>query len=217
MKKWLVCLLASSLLVSTAFITTAEAASKVVSFPKGKTGTSVSGKIKGSEAMDYQLHASAGQTLIVDFKASKGAAFFNVLAPGSTGEAMFVGSNGGDHFKGELPSDGDYIIRVYLMGAAEDSGKPVSYTLKISIPGSAKTNTAASTSGTAKAEKACLAAVAKQVGVSSSKLKIAGVDEAQSGIVVMINVPDATAPWKCLAGRNGKVDEVMFTGSEGAL
>ena len=80
--------------------------------------------------MDYVIRASAGQTMTVDFKAGKGAAYFNVLPPGSTGEAIFVGSSEGNHFKGELPSDGDYTIRVYLMGGAKDSGKPVNYTLE---------------------------------------------------------------------------------------
>jgi hypothetical protein len=46
-------------------------------------------------------------------------------------------------------------------------------------------------------------------------LKIAEVKEAQSGITVMISVPDATAPWKCLSGKNGKVDGVEFTGTKG--
>ena len=57
--------------------------------------------------------------MTVDFKASKSAAYFNVLPPGSSGEAIFVGSSAGNHFIGELPSDGDYILRVYLMGGAK--------------------------------------------------------------------------------------------------
>jgi len=117
MKKLLVCLLASALLVGTA-VTSAEAVTKQIQFAKGKTSASVSGKITGNDSMDYILRAGAGQTLTVDFKVSKRAAFFNVLPPGSTGEALFVGSMNavGDHFKCALPSDGDYILRVYLMG-----------------------------------------------------------------------------------------------------
>jgi hypothetical protein len=78
MKKLLVCLLASALLVGTA-VTSAEAATKQIQFAKGKTSVSVSGKITGNDSMDYVLRASAGQTLSVDFKASKSAAYFNVL------------------------------------------------------------------------------------------------------------------------------------------
>ena len=219
MKKLLVCLLVSALLVGTA-VTMAEAATKQMQFAKGKTSASVSGKIKGNDSMDYVIHASAGQTMTVDFKAGKGAAYFNVLPPGSTGEAIFVGSSEGDHFKTALPADGDYTIRVYLMGGAKDSGKPVSYTLKVGIPASGKSSaaTTGSSSGNVKtAEKNCLAAVAKKVGVSSSKLSVSYSSEAESGIGIDIKVPDATDPWFCLTDRKGKVEEVRFKGSEGNL
>ena len=100
MKKLLVCLLAGALLTGTAL--TAEAA-KQIAFGKGKSSASVSGKVKGSDDVDYVIRASAGQTMTVDFKASKGAAYFNVLPPGRTGEAIFIGSNEGNHFKTVLP------------------------------------------------------------------------------------------------------------------
>jgi len=199
-----------------AFMTGAEAGSKTVSFGKGKTSTTLSGKIKGHDDMDYLIRASAGQTLIVDISGSKFPPYFNVLPPGSTGEAVFVGSTSGDHYEGVLDKDGDWAIRVYQMGNAKDSNKTTSYKLKISIPANAKSS-AASSSGTSVAEKACLAAVAKTTTVDSHKLKVVDMMDAQSGITVMIAVPDATAPWKCLSGKNGKVDGVEFTGSEGKL
>ncbi len=215
MKKLLVCLLASALLTGTAL--TAEAA-KQIAFGKGKSSASVSGKVQGSNDVDYVIRASAGQTLTVDFKAGKGAAYFNVLPPGSTGDAIFVGSSAGNHFKGTLPSDGDYTIRVYLMGGAKDSDKPVSYTLKVGIPASAKpASTGKANSETAIAEKACLAAVAKKVGVSESKLKVIDVKGSEAGIGVTIQVPDATAPWSCLSDKKGHVQGASFTGSEGDM
>jgi len=217
MKKLLLCLLTAALLTGTAL--TVEAA-KQIAFGKGKSSASVSGKVQGSNDVDYVIRASAGQTLTVDFKAGKGAAYFNVLPPGSTGEAIFVGSSAGNHFKGTLPSDGDYTIRVYLMGGAKDSDKPVSYTLKVGIPASGKSSaatTGSSSSNVKTAEKNCLAAVAKKVGVSSSKLSVSFSSEAQSGIGIDIKVPDATDPWYCLTDRKGKVEEVRFKGSEGNL
>jgi hypothetical protein len=215
MKKLLVCLLAGALLTGTAL--TAEAA-KQIAFGKGKSSASVSGKVQGGSDVDYVLRASAGQTMTVDFKASKGAAYFNVLPPGSTGEAIFVGSNDGNHFKADLPSDGDYTIRIYLMGGAKDSDKPVTYTLKVGIPAAPKAaTTGKANSETAVAEKACLAAVAKKVGVSVSKLKVIDVQSAEAGIGVNIQVPDATAPWSCLSDKKGHVQGASFTGSEGAM
>jgi hypothetical protein len=215
MKKLLVCLLAGALLTGTAL--TAEAA-KQIAFGKGKSSASVTGKVQGGSDVDYVLRASAGQTMTVDFKASKGAAYFNVLPPGSTGEAIFVGSSEGNHFKATLPSDGDYTLRVYLMGGAKDSDKPVTYTLKVGIPAAPKAaTTGKANSETAVAEKACLAAVAKKVGVSVSKLKVIDVQSAQAGIGVNIQVPDATAPWSCLSDKKGHVQGASFTGSEGAM
>ena len=95
----------------------------------------------------------------------KGAAYFNVLPPGSTGEAIFVGSSEGDHFKAALPSDGDYTIRVYLMGGAKDSGKPINYTLKVGIPASGKSSaatTSSSSSNVKTAEKTVLPLLPKK-------------------------------------------------------
>jgi len=132
MKKLLVCILAGFLLFGTTTVW-AEAGiqQKQVQFKKGKSDATVSGKITGHETLDYQLRANAGQTMTVDFKASKGAAYFNILSPGS--DAIFVGSSSGYHFKGELPADGVYTVRLYLMGGAKDDNKTVNYTLKVNI------------------------------------------------------------------------------------
>jgi hypothetical protein len=219
MKKLLLNLLATAFLLTGVLSATSVRAdeSKVVSFGKGKSETTISGKVSGNNIVDYILAARAGQTLIVDFKGGKGANYFNVMPPNSTYEAVFVGSRDGNHYEGELTSDGNWVIRVYLMGAAKDSGKPVNFKLKISIPPSKNSENAAANSGTKAAEQACLAEVAKTTGVNVSKLAISDVSEAQSGINVMIKVPDATAPWSCLSSKSGKVDGVTFTGSEGSL
>jgi len=216
MKKLFVCLLTSAVLTATV-LSTAEAATSQIAFTKGKSSAAVSGKIKGNDSNDYVLRASAGQTLIVDFKAGKGTAYFNILPPGSSGEAIFVGSSEGDHFKASLPSDGDYTIRVYLMGASKDSDKTVGYSFKVAIPASDKSSATTSSSNVKTAEKNCLDAVAKKVGVSSSKLSVSYSSEAQSGIGIDIKVPDATDLWFCLTDRKGHVEDVRFKGSEGGL
>ena len=144
MKKLLVCLLGSFLLVVTGVGAEAEGAAKPIQFAKGKTGTAVTGKIKGREDVDYQVRAGAGQTMIVELKAGSSAAYFNVLPPGSTGKAIFTGHMDGNTFKGELPADGVYTIRLYLMGAAKDENKTVNYTLKVSIPAGGKSGSASS-------------------------------------------------------------------------
>lgn len=205
-----------SLLIIVAIIPAAEAGTKTVSFGKGKSSTTLSGKITGDNGLDYVVRASAGQTLIVDISGGKMPPYFNIMPPGSTGEAVFVGSRDGNRYEGVLDKDGDWIIRVYQMGDAKDSNKTTKYKLKISIPAAAKSS-AAPGGGTAVAEKACLEAVAKQTNMAVSKLKVKDVSEAQSGINVMVTVPDAAAPWSCLSSKDGKVDGVTFTGSEGKL
>ncbi len=218
MKKLLSGLLISAILASSV-VATAVAETKQIQFAKGKSSASISGTIKGHDDADYVLRAGAGQTLNVDFKASKSAAYFNVIPPGSASETLFLGSSQGNHYSGTLPSDGDYIIRVYLMGGAKDSDKPVSYTIKVAIPASGKSSGSAAgkSSETSVAEKACLAAVAKQVGTKSSLLKVEDVSVSEAATVVMVKVPEATAPWKCFSDKKGKVSGVEFTGSEGAL
>jgi len=67
------------------------------------------------------------------------------------------------------------------------------------------------------AESACLDAVAKQTGVSRSRLSVIEVSTAEAGIGVTITVPNADAPWSCLADKKGRVQGVAYTGSEGRL
>lgn len=214
MKKILSTLFGSTLL-AVSLSGSAAAATKQIQFAKGKSSAIISGTVKGGEDVDHVLRANAGQTLNVDFKASKGAAFFNIVPPGSTYEALFVGMNEGNHYSGTLPKDGDYIIRVFLKGDAKDSGKPVKYTLKVAIPAGA--GASGQVSETSVAEKACLAAVAKQVGTDKSLLKLGQVFSSEAGIAIMVEVPEATAPWKCFSDKKGKVYGVEFTVSEGLL
>jgi hypothetical protein len=67
------------------------------------------------------------------------------------------------------------------------------------------------------AESACLNAVAKKTGVSQGQLSIVDVSTAEAGIGVTIRVPNADAPWSCLADKKGRVQGVTYTGSEGRL
>ena len=70
---------------------------------------------------------------------------------------------------------------------------------------------------TSAAEKAGLVAVAKQVGLDQSLLKVKDIFSSEAGMAILVLVPQATAPWKCFSDLKGKVSGVEFTGSEGAL
>ena len=102
-----------------------------VQFQKGTSGATVKGSIKGRQAIDYRVRAAAGQTMDVTLKASKTSAYFNVLATDDT--PLFIGSVSGNQFSGLLPKDGEYTIRVYLMGNAASSNQSADFTLDIDI------------------------------------------------------------------------------------
>ena len=68
-----------------------------------------------------------------------------------------------------------------------------------------------------KAKNNCLTSVAKVINGSRGSLKVIQQTSDASGISVDVKVPKATAPWGCRTDRQGKVQDVHFKGSEGAL
>lgn len=117
-----------------------EIQSRVVTFSKGHTATTITAKIKGSQTIDYLLRAKAGQNMKIALKTNHGANYFNVLPPGSNDEAIFIGSSGGNHWAGNLPLDGEYKVRVYLMRSAARRNETASYALTIEIGGTSQTS-----------------------------------------------------------------------------
>jgi hypothetical protein len=109
-----------------------------VQFPHGQDHATVNGAVRGDEYFDYVLRARAGQTLsahlTIEGTNGDGTIYFNVLPPGSEGEAIFNGSTSASgNARVELPESGDYRLRVYLMGNDRDADKTVGYQVKISI------------------------------------------------------------------------------------
>lgn len=111
----------------------AEIESRPVQFAKGASSATVKGQLKGDQTVDYKLRAKAGQTMQVKLKASNASAYFNVLPPGSQGDAIFVGSTSGNEWTGVLPNDGEYAVRVYLMRNAARRNEVARYTLNVGI------------------------------------------------------------------------------------
>lgn len=125
--------------LSTLLSTAAHAQmSSEVKFKPGNYGTMLSGTISGDEYFDYRLGANGGQELFVELTVDgtngDGTIYFNVLPPGSTGEAIYIGSMDTERSTTvELPESGEYTIRVYLMGNDRDTGKTVGYNVDVSI------------------------------------------------------------------------------------
>lgn len=115
-----------------------------VQFAKGASSATVKGSISGEQYRDYVVNAKAGQTMTVTLANPDGRAFFNVMAPGSTGEAVFNGSVDGNSFKGPVPGTGATTVRVYQMRATGRRGEVANYTLTIGIGSGSATGGSAS-------------------------------------------------------------------------
>lgn len=110
---------------------------KEVRFDPGRSSTTVKGSIKGRHSVDYRLRLGAGQTLKVAMKASNGANYLNVIAPGAGDAAMYVGQTGDNSFEGLLPIEGVYALRVYLMRAAARRDETSDYSIDVAVTGKA--------------------------------------------------------------------------------
>ena len=104
-------------------------------FAPGKSSAQVNSVVTGNSVTEYTLGAKRGQVMSVTLSGSRSTTYFNVTPPGGDGSAMFNGSSEGNSFSATLPRDGTYLVTVYQMGAAADSGKATSFTLDISIKG----------------------------------------------------------------------------------
>lgn len=132
MSPWITRCVAGCLLITAVAVAEADIRQEAVRFDHKTSSTTLRGRIKGDQNVDYQVTARFGQTLEVDFKASNLSAYFNVLPQGSE-QALFVGSTSGEHFEGQLPGDGVYTIRVYLMRNAARRHEAATYTVKLRL------------------------------------------------------------------------------------
>ncbi len=130
----------AALIICAALWVESSAAQETVDikFKPGATSTEINGTIKGDEYIDYVLGARGGQTMVVSLAVTgtngNGSAFFNILPAGQDYGGPYVGSTDDDK-RAEItvPSDGDWAIRVYLMGNDRDAGKTVGYSINVLI------------------------------------------------------------------------------------
>jgi hypothetical protein len=109
-------------------------ASSRITFARGASDATVQGTITGRQYRDYLVTARAGQFITVSMSQLRGSPFFNIMPPGSTAEAIFIGSNEGNNAVNiELPATGTYRIRVYQMRNDERRGTAARYSLNVAI------------------------------------------------------------------------------------
>ncbi|MGH6840652.1 MAG: SH3 domain-containing protein [Methylocella sp.] len=116
----------------------AEHQTRHVTFKDGRAATR--GHIKGYHYVDFVFPAGAGESLRVTLETNNNANYFNLLAPGETEAAFFIGSTSGNHYEGAAPASGDYTARVYLMRSAARRGEAAEYALTIALGQKIATN-----------------------------------------------------------------------------
>ncbi|WP_236638249.1 SH3 domain-containing protein [Mangrovicoccus ximenensis] len=109
-----------------------------VRFPPGASGTTINGTITGQDYIDYVLNARGGQRMTAELRVTgtngHGSAFFNILPAGQDFGGPYTGSTDTDS-RAEItvPHDGNWAIRVYLMGNDRDAGRTVGYSIDVAI------------------------------------------------------------------------------------
>jgi hypothetical protein len=125
-----------ALLISLPLMAIGQIETRRISFPAGKSSVTISSSVKGDQTIDYKINAKQGQELKVTLKTNINENYFNVLAPGSADEAIYIGStDGSNKFAGTLSVGGDYTIRVYLMRNAARNKTKANFTLTVSLIG----------------------------------------------------------------------------------
>lgn len=123
-----------------------------IRFKPGATSTTINGTIRGNEYIDYVLNARGGQKMVVSLAVTgtngNGSAFFNILPAGKDYGGPYIGSTDDDR-RAEItvPHNGDWVIRVYLMGNDRDADRTVGYSIDVYIAPATNNGQPAATSG----------------------------------------------------------------------
>lgn len=106
-------------------------------FKPGTSSVTVTGSVKGYNIKDYKFRASGGQAIKIKLTSKNTFCYFNVLPAEnqSTGEALAGDPRpaGVTEWQGNLPKDGEYIIRVYLVRAEARRKGVADYSLNVEI------------------------------------------------------------------------------------
>ena len=196
---------AASLVLAVPLAATAQAqiVTTELAFPKGASSVQVKGSIAGSQTRDYVVRASAGQLMKVTLKGAP-IVYFNLLPPGSNDVAIFIGSTEGNSFSGTLAKSGPYKIRVYQMRSSARRGEKGAFTLDIAVTGDAIRSKGG-------LEDECHVRVAEV-----TKARVIGTNRIV-GSEIYVNVEGAQAPWRCIISKQGTIERVEYSETEGYL
>jgi len=104
-----------------------------VSFADAARSKSVEGSIQGYQSVDYVINVKTGQAMNISMATPNTAAYFNLIEPGETEVAIFVGSTSGNMYEGIAQKLGDYRVRVYMMRSAARREEKANYRLEFNL------------------------------------------------------------------------------------
>lgn len=112
----------------------ASAQTKVnVRFKPGTTIGNYNGSIRGERYLDYVIIAKKGQTLRAQLIQKSGApAYFNIMRKGSD-VAIADDARETESYRGALPANGAYVVRVYMAKADRLSRKSSTFKMSFSV------------------------------------------------------------------------------------
>lgn len=110
----------------------AQGSAQRVRFQRGRSSTTVKGRIAGFDTQDYVIGAKAGQLMTLHLSSSNPSTYFVIYSINGRSTDMLETIEWSER----LSESGDYVIRVFMMrSAARRKGAVASFTLKISISG----------------------------------------------------------------------------------
>lgn len=105
-----------------------------VKFAKGATSGTYSNTVMGYGSADFYVNAKGGQQMSAKLTSSNKSLYFLIIRDPANPEAIADDARDATSWSGELPEDGTYIVRVFLVRAEARRNKtPVRFSLRIGV------------------------------------------------------------------------------------
>ncbi|HQZ98110.1 MAG TPA: hypothetical protein PLP21_17445 [Pyrinomonadaceae bacterium] len=105
-----------------------------VKFRQGASSGVYSNTVTGYGSVDFYIRAKAGQTMSAKLTSTNKFLYFVVLKDLTSMEAVADEARDTTNWSGELPADGSYIVRVFLVRAeARRNKRPVKFSVRIGV------------------------------------------------------------------------------------
>ncbi|HSE20614.1 MAG TPA: hypothetical protein VLB68_03125 [Pyrinomonadaceae bacterium] len=133
-KGMIICVCAIALSLLSTMVASAQTKKVNVAFKPGTSSGTYSNTLTGYGTVDFYVKAKGGQTMSIKLSSTNTFLYFNVANGTGDGEAIADNAREVTEWSGQLPADGTYVIRVYLVRAeARRNKRPVSFKVQLEI------------------------------------------------------------------------------------